>query len=145
MLLIGISSGCSETEKSDTQLYKEMNRECTNPDECSVLHWVQNECQVESCEIIGNVVEIKCKLVFENHDDTSRTISYLRGKFNYWELFGWAKYEKFFEGKIENGDTQVLIPAGEKIEVIYTFITEYNGSGTPKDISIPTQIMFLEK
>ena len=113
---------------------------CSSSDTIS-LRWFPEESYFVGYEIIGDTVKFQYSICFENCTEYDTIIS-LQAKFRRNDLKGWMKYENFFAGYDENGETlHQLIEANQKINIVYTFIGKYTGGTVNEKISFPERLI----
>lgn len=118
---------------------------CTNEERCNSLHWIKEESEYIGSDVQGDHVQIQYALVFENHSDVDYRCDYLGAKFSFWDLFGWMKYEQFFDGYCDDGTTEFIVPGGEKVKITFSFTGEYTGGKIRSELSVPVEVMFMQR
>lgn len=91
------------------------------------FRWVKSESYFVDYTIEGSTVQFRYSFCFENNTKYDRTLNAFSAKFNRWDLRNWIRYQKFYNGKLENGDTNILVESGQKVNITLVFCGEYLG------------------
>ena len=126
-------SACALDPKEETA--------CTDP-QCGTLHWRREESQFVQYEIVEDTVVFEYAICFENHTRYDIKITYLAARFKKSELKKWVEYQKTFTGVCQNDSSDVIIKAGEKVSIPYSFEGKYLGGEVNETLSIPNSILF---
>ena len=117
---------------------------CTDP-QCGALHWWREESQFVQYEIVENTVVFEYAICFENHTRYDIKITYLGARFKKSELKKWVEYQKTFTGVCQYDSPDVIIKAGEKVSIPYSFEGKYLGGEVNENLSIPNSILFASR
>ncbi len=109
------------------------------------LRWLRNQSFFMDYSISDDIVSFRYSICFENTSDHDYLISPIAAKFEKSELDGWLRYEKFFEGRVETGEYNTLIPSGETINVIFVFKGDYLGGKVNEKLSHPVDLLFIQE
>lgn len=106
-----------------------------------IFTWIPEESYFVDYEINGNKIKFQYSICFENKDD-EETEFMLSAKFKKSELEGWIKYEKFFDGMDENGESSYRkIPPHTKMNMSFYFEGDYLGGEVNTHISFPEELL----
>lgn len=108
------------------------------------FRWIREESSFIDYSICDDTIRFRYAFCFENKTEDDVSVSCLTAKFRKRELYGWLKYEKFYDGVLESGDFAITINAGQKVTVVYVFTGQYSGGLVPEKVSVPDITMILD-
>ena len=97
-----------------------------NP-ESETFRWVKEESHFVDYQVKGETVQFRYVFCFENHTDHDIRLSSFTASFRKDDLKDWIRYQQFYSGTPENGESDVLIGKGNKMSVMFVFEGEYLG------------------
>ena len=98
--------------------------------------WIRNESYFVDYTIKGDKIQFRYSFCFQNLSDYDMILYAFSATFRKRDLKGWLKYEKGIEGVLDNGEDKVLLPTGQKMNVVLVFEGEYLGGEVNEDVFI---------
>lgn len=89
--------------------------------------WVRDQSYLLDYTIKDNSIQLRYSFCFQNHTGYDLRVNGFVVDLRKSDLNGWLKYENSYNGALENGDDDILILSGEKINVILVLEGEYLG------------------
>lgn len=89
--------------------------------------WVKDQSYLLDYTIQDNSIELRYSFRFENHTGYDLRINGFVVDLRKKDLKGWLKYEDYYNGMLENGEDDIMIRSGEKIDVVLVLKGEYLG------------------
>lgn len=118
----------------------------SSPDdvESGGLTWDTNECKMLDYHISGDRIQIRYSVrMVNNNKDEDLEVSYFGLYFDRKDVSGWLKYERSYDCFLESGQTSVVIPSGEYVDVILLFEGEYLHGKVNENLSAPEKMIFM--
>lgn len=109
------------------------------------LRWIREESYFVDYSIVGDIVQFRYSICFNNTSGHDLLISPVSAEFDVRELNGWLEYEDFFRGKIDGAEYEALIPDGEKVHIIFVFEGTYLGGEVNQKLSNPVDLVFSQR
>lgn len=107
--------------------------------------WISNESHFVDYQITGNIIHFRYLMCFENTSKDDHIVSAISAEFSASELNGWIEYNKVFSGFLDNGQHEILISPGSKVEVICVFSGTYLGGAVNEQLSPPQKVSYIQR
>ena len=112
--------------------------------ESNWLTWDTNECKMLNYMISGDRIQVRYSVRMVNNDEEADwKVSYFGLYFTREDVSGWLKYEKAYDCTLENGQTSVVVPSGEYVDVVLQFEGEYLYGEVNKNLPAPLKMIFM--
>ena len=103
--------------------------------------WVKDQSYLLDYTIQDNSIELRYSFRFENHTGYDLRINGFVVDLRKKDLKGWLKYEDFYNGMLENGEDDIMIRSGEKIDVVLVLKGEYLGGEVNTNFQVDHIVM----
>lgn len=98
--------------------------------------WVRSESYFVGYTVSGDKIQFRYSFCFQNLSEYDLKADAFVVSFRKRDLKNWLMYEQNFIGELISGDKDVLIPSGEKVNVILVFEGEYLGGEVNEEVYI---------
>lgn len=109
--------------------------------ERGTLRWVREESCFVDYSILEDIIQLRYSMCFENESGHDLVIYGMGVRFDKSTLAGIMENDGFVNCKGENSHYILLIPDGDKINVIVSLEGEYLGGEINEDLAIPVEMM----
>lgn len=103
--------------------------------------WLKDESYLIDYTIKGDRIQLRYSFCFYNNSGYDLRMNGFILDLKRRDLKGWLKYEDNYEGELENGVKEVLIPFGEKMNVVLVIEGEYLGGEVNTEFRINHVVM----
>ena len=108
------------------------------------LRWIKDESYFVDYTIDGEKIIFKYALTFENSAERDILVSYPSVSFYMIQTIRWIEYERFYDGRLEDGSEEFIIHAGERLCLIFSFEGKYVGGEVNENLGPPKTVMFMQ-
>ena len=103
--------------------------------------WVREESYLLNYTIQDNSIQLRYSFCFQNQTGYDLRLNGFVVDLRKRDLKGWLKYEDSYDGVLENGEDDILILSGERINVILVIEGEYLGGDVNTNFRINHIVM----
>ncbi len=115
-----------------------------NEDVPELLGWDRSGCKMLDYVIDGDRITIRYSVRIVSSDpDVDWKLSNFTVYYAPETVAGWLKHQKYYICTIEGGDTSVVIPRGETVDVILVLEGQYFHGKVPQDMPVFASMRYM--